>query len=287
MRITSAHFRKPVLDADPTNPGGRLAAGNFRHGRSQAAKDGVLFQDDNTAMRAANLGHGLFVERLQARHAPDAGFGPLRVVRHGNRCLDHRTSGQQGHVVPRPNEQRTATIEPRDFGMAVAQVCFSHPQVHAAPSVASVLRKQLWYFPAVGRREDRQVRQCPQGRHVFGALMTGSQRAIHNSGPVADKHDRQALVTDVELDLLVNADRDEGRQPIDDRPQAGLRQSGRHADHVLLGDTRIDELPWAGAAQVVEQRVAVVARQQQEAFIALGGGNQFGRKNATHVPALP
>ncbi len=92
--------------------------------------------------------------------------------------------------------------------------------------------------------------------------MAGSQGAINHARPVAYEHHRQVFVANIELDLFVDPDRNERRQPIDDRPQTGLGQAGRHADHVLLGHAGIDELPRTLAAQLVEQRVAMVACEQ-------------------------
>ena len=65
----------------------------------------------------------------------------------------------------------------------------------------------------------------------------------------------------IEFDLLEYAHRDEGAESVNERLETGASQAGRHADHVLLGDTRIDVLTRASLAELVEERVAMVARQ--------------------------
>ncbi len=89
----------------------------------------------------------------------------------------------------------------------------------------------------------------------------------------------------VELDLLEHADRHERAQAIDERTEARARQPRRHAHHVLLGDPCIDVLVGALLAERVEQRVAVVARQQENLGVLDREANQRIGKSVSHLDA--
>ena len=52
--------------------------------------------------------------------------------------------------------------------------------------------------------------------------------------------------------------------------EAGLRQSGSHADHVLLGHSDIDEAVRKAAAKRLHHHVAQVAGEQNHALISGG-----------------
>jgi hypothetical protein len=93
--------------------------------------------------------------------------------------------------------------------------------------------------------------------------MARAELAVDEPGTVADEDNRQRLVADVDLDLLEDTHRHEGGEAIDDGAKPGLGETGRHADHVLLGDAAVDVLPGTVLPELVEQRIAMVAGKEK------------------------
>jgi hypothetical protein len=118
------------------------------------------------------------------------------------------------------------------------------------------------------------VRHGAQAGDIFKALVAGAQRAVDQAGAVTDEHHRQLLVADINLDLLEHPHRNKRTQAIHDRPKARLGQTRCDAHHVLLGNAGVDVLAFAGLAELVKKRVAVIAGEQQHARVLSGCSHQ-------------
>ena len=78
------------------------------------------------------------------------------------------------------------------------------------------------------------------------------------------------MVTHVVADLFQAAERGKIGNGIGEHDLAALRQAGRNAGHVLLGNAHVDIAIWEPIAKRLQHRVAQVAGQQPDARVVSG-----------------
>src|SRR5579875_137502 len=98
-------------------------------------------------------------------------------------------------------------------------------------------------------------------------MMSWAELGVGKPRAGAYDHDRRAMVTDIDPDLLVAARRREGRNCVNDGPQAGEAEACRHAHHVGFSDAAIIEARLVMRLEAVEQLIADIAGQQDYAGI--------------------
>ena len=91
------------------------------------------------------------------------------------------------------------------------------------------------------------------------------------------------VMGNVKYDLLNNTHRDEGAQTINEWSETRAGQTRSHPNHVLLGNSCVNVLRGACPAEIVKQRVAMIASEQQHIRVGLGQANQRFRKSGPHV----
>ena len=165
----------------------------------------------------------------------------------------------------------------------VAQIRLPDPQVGWAALDLQRAREAPLQIAPITWGEDRDARQAPQEGDVLTGVVTGPEVRVDQARAVAEQHDRQALVAEIQLDLLDNPARHERGQSVDDDLVALARQAGRHADHVLLGDAAVEELARVLPPETVEQRVTVIARQHHQVRVHFGGFAQEARQRVLHT----
>ena len=104
------------------------------------------------------------------------------------------------------------------------------------------------------RNEGAKVRQTEQGTIILKRVVSRAHDAIAVAASVADQHDGKPVQADVVADLLVGTGVDKWGNAVHPRTKPGSRQAGGHRDHVLLGNSRVDETGPENVAQRFERR---------------------------------
>ena len=213
------------------------------HGGAEAAHDVVLFDRDDAARVRHRLDDRVSVDGLDGVHVDDAGTQTLPVENirsaHG---LEHPYAACDDGDVPAV----THGDGPAD-GVAVV-LCLvdgrleasPHADIHG-PGPLHGRNHGVARLDAVGRNDHGHVRERPHDRQVFGAVMGGARLAERDARMSGDDLDVQVLVADVRAHLLGAAQRRERGEGGDHRPQAGLGEASRHAEHGVLGNAHIEE----------------------------------------------
>src|SRR5262249_61184240 len=84
-------------------------------------------------------------------------------------------------------------------------------------------------------------------------------------------------------DELVGPERGEGDDRVAEGDEAGVGEAGRHADHVLLGHTDVEEAVGKALDEGLEGVVAEVAGQEEETRVGGGQLDEGADEGATHA----
>ena len=154
-----------------------------------------------------------------------------------------------------------------------------HPQVHQAAGGGRGPQQRPGLVRVAGNVHG-PARQGVQQGHITRGLVRPAVGRFVVGPPGADQHGADALMHQIQLDLLEGPLDQEGGEGVRDRPHSGQGQAARHADQELLADTQVDNavrMPLAGRRESLgrdvgehdgEPRVAVeqLARHPHEAF---------------------
>ena len=125
------------------------------------------------------------------------------------------------------------------------------------------------HLEGVARADHHHVGERAQERNVLAGMVGRTEPRIGQAGADRDDGDRHVVIADIGADLFEAARRHERGDRVGDRPQPRHRHAGRDAHHVLLGDAAIEEAARMLVLELVEQPVADVARQHDDAFVLI------------------
>ena len=127
----------------------------------------------------------------------------------------------------------------------------------------------------IGRHDDAEPVDGPQPAQILDRVVRRPESTIGHARTYAAKHDREAVVGDVDLDLLERPTGQEGTSAADERYESAVGETRADADHVLFGDADIDE-PFGEQLLEADQIAgadAVVA-DSDDALVGLGEFDQ-------------
>ena len=122
----------------------------------------------------------------------------------------------------------------------------------------------------IGRHDDAEPVDGAQPAQVLDRVMRRPELTIGHARTHAAKYDREAVIGDVDLDLLERPTGQEGTSAADEGNESGVGETRTDADHVLLSDADVDE-PFGEQlleANQVAGTDAVVA-DSHDAFVGL------------------
>ncbi len=113
-------------------------------------------------------------------------------------------------------------------------------------------------------------------------MVRRAETGIGKTGADRDDGHRGLVIADVGADLLQAARRHEGRDGVGDGTQAVHRHAGGDPHHVGFGDAAIEEARRMLVLELVEQAVADVARQHDDARVFVAELGQFVGECVSH-----
>src|SRR5271168_827694 len=97
----------------------------------------------------------------------------------------------------------------------------------------------LTYVTIEGRKINAHSLKGEKCSVIFDGMMGSSHNAISVPAPVPNQSYRQTVKANVIANLFKGARVQERRNAVDPRAKPFSRKSGRHRDHILLGDAGI------------------------------------------------
>ena len=115
--------------------------------------------------------------------------------------------------------------------------------------------------------------------------MRRARAAVLEAATHADDPHRQTVEHGPVPDELVGPQHCERDDRIAKRDEAGFRETGGDTDHVLLGDAHVEETVGEPVAERFEGHEPEVARQQDDALVALGFLDERANEGSPHARA--
>ena len=183
------------------------------------------------------------VEAVEPRHVHDLELDAALGEQLGReqRLVEHDRAVREEDGVRAPREA-SARTRPRAGPRArsVSATGRSRAESRRSPSARDRPAQQLARLLRAPRLHDRELRQRREQRDVPHRLMR-LPRTRRDQARVVEGVDHLRALARLVVDLLVRAGREERRERVHDRQQAVPREAGRGGDHVLLGDSALDE----------------------------------------------
>ncbi len=248
-----------VLDAVPAQRRRATKIGeDLRDGSTEPAQDIVLLHGEQRPGAAGGGDHRVAVQRLDRVHVdqPDGAPGRTQRIHRLERRTHHRPAGEDRELRALEMGDCLADFEREVFAinhriMAARDAEIDRARVgDGGPDRGGELR-------AVGRRDNREVRDAAHGREVLRRMMRGAVEAERDSRMVPHEPNRQGGVGAVGADLLAAQEREIGGEGRREGHQPGAGDAGGGGDHVLLGDPELQEALGEAAGEA-DQPVGVL-----------------------------
>ena len=273
-----------VVDTDAHDRGRAVFREGLTDRAAEAADDIVLFCRHDTAAITGRVDDALLIEGFYGVDVDDAGGNAviLQLFRSHQRFVDHEAGGHDGNVVAfgqdlglAPLELVVAVEDDRD-GEA--------PESHVDRTV--ILRGgdgRSLGFDGIGRVDDGHAGDGAHEGDVLVALVGCAVFTDGDTGMGGAELDVQVRIADRVADLLEGTTRREHGKGAREDGEAGKAQAGRDADHVLLGDTAVEEavgvfllelggLGGAGEVGVKDHDFLIGLTEVQKAFCVTDAG---------------
>lgn len=244
-----------------------------------------LLGGDDAGRLPRGRDHGVDVQRPHRRHRQYAGRNALRgePFRGGQGPPQHRPVADHCHVAAFANRDRLAEHERVVVGVHLRHAHPADPDEHR-PFRSGRPAQRGRGFDRVRRDDDGQPSDRAQPGDVLDRMMRRAEFSVRDAGTHPAEFHVRLRVRDVGLDLFERAPGEEAGCRRDERDPAAVRQPGRDADHVLLGDPDVDQPVRERLPETVQlARSDRVVDHANDPMIRLG---KLGQRFHVRVPAV-
>ena len=175
------------------------------------------------------------------------------------------------------------TKQRRDFAVSVSFALEPGSALGLFGASGSGKSTVLHCIAGLEQPDDGHVRQGTQERDVLARMMRRPERGVRQAGTHADNRHGHIVIADIDAYLLQATRSRERRDRVDNRPKAVHRQPCRDADHVRFGNAAVEETLGAMRAELVEQAIADIARQQHDALVGQRQISDLGCECVSHA----
>ncbi|SCE12364.1 hypothetical protein GA0115246_111063, partial [Streptomyces sp. SolWspMP-sol7th] len=247
----------------------------FGDGRRRGPREVRLDEDD--VRRVGGVRGGAQCRPVEGPHRRRVEDGDVEALGRGEHLVEQRPHREDDTRAPFAQQERAAPVD----GPPPLVRLLREPYVDAVLAAHGMAQQRLGLVGVSGDVHGPPVERVEEG-HVARRHVREASGGDVVRGPGADQDAADALVPEVELDLLEGALDEEAREGVQDGPHPGEREPAPGAHQELFADAEVDDPVGVALRRLGEAVAADHGEDDGEALVLAEQGGHGGAETVAH-----